>query len=95
MAEDAVEARLRELENTITRLESVVDTGDQLIKAEMKTLKAEAAALKAELGERVHVSRYVIVERIVFGLVALTLTSVFAAVIALVVGSGGGAGVTP
>ena len=95
MSEDAVEARIRELERTITRLESMVDTGDQLIKAEIRTMKAELAALKDDLTERVHVTRYVIVERIVFGLVALTLTSVFAAVIALVVGSGGGSGVVP
>jgi len=89
MAEDIIEARLREVEHTILRIEGMVDSGDQLIRAELKLLKSEADNLRLEVADKVHVQRYVIVERIVFGLVTLTLTAVFAAVIALVVNSGG------
>jgi len=90
MAEDIIETRLREVEHTILRIEGMVDSGDQLIRAELKLLKSEADNLRLEVADKVHVQRYVIVERIVFGLVTLTLTAVFAAVIALVVSSGGG-----
>lgn len=88
MTETPVEVRIRELERTITRLESMVDTGDQLINAQLNVLKSELAALKVELVERVHIDRYIVVERIVFGLVAITLVTVIGAILALVLQGG-------
>ena len=88
MTEDSLEVRLRELERTITRLEGLVNTGDSLIKQELDTLKSELASLKDELAEKVHVSRYVIVEKIVFGMVGLIVMTVFAAMVSIVVQGG-------
>lgn len=90
MAEDIIEARVRELERTITRLEGLLSSGDERIKFEIETLKNELAKLEAELGEKVHVSRYVVVEKIVFGVVGLIVMTVFAALVSLVVQSGVG-----
>lgn len=89
MAEDVLETRIRELEQTVTRLEGLVNTGDTLIEREIENLKNEIKQLKEELAEKVHVSRYVLVEKIVFGLVGLIVVSVMAALVSLVVQSGG------
>ena len=90
MAEDIIEARVRELERTITRLEGLLSAGDEKIKYELETLKNELSKLELELSEKVHVSRYVIVEKIVFGVVGLIVMTVFAALVSLVVQSGVG-----
>ena len=90
MVEDVIEARVRELERTITRLEGLLASGDERIKFELETLKNELSKLEAELGEKVHVSRYVVVEKIVFGVVGLIVMTVFAALVSLVVQSGVG-----
>lgn len=89
MTEDALEARVREVEQVITRLEGLVDTGDSLIKQEIQTLRSELRKLESELEEKVHVSRYVIVEKIVFGVVGLIVMTVFAAILNIVVSNGG------
>lgn len=90
MAETEAEARLREMELSLQRLEATIGAGDQLALTEIKLLKAEMQLLKNEVGGKVDVTRYVIVERIVFGLVTLVLSSVVIALIAVVVGTGGG-----
>jgi len=80
---------IRQLQRTIDRLESLVDGGDRLVRAEIDSLRIELGYLKAALAEKVTVSRYVVVERIVFGLVGLTLVTVFGALLALVIQNGG------
>lgn len=88
--EDPIEARVRELEQTITRLSGLVASGDDQIKIEISNLQKEVDGLKEDLNEKVHVSRYVIVEKIVFGVVGLIVMTVFAALVSLVVQSGAG-----
>lgn len=94
MAEDLLEARMREIEHTVTRLEGTIGSGDQLAQTEIKLLKAELELLKTEVSSldegKVDVTRYIVVERIVFGLVTLVLSSVVVALIALVVSSSSG-----
>ena len=84
---------MREIEQTVTRLEGAISSGDQLAQAEMKLLKSELELLQKEVDEKVDISRYIIVERVVFGLVTLVLSSVIIALISIVVQSGSGGGV--
>ena len=58
---------------------------DEVRALEVETIRTNVELIRLALEDRVHVSRYVIVERIVFGLVALTLTGVFGALLGLVV----------
>ena len=63
---------------------------DEVRALEVETIRTNVELIRLALEDRVHVSRYVIVERIVFGLVALTLTGVFGALLGLVVTGQGG-----
>ena len=95
MAEDALETRMREIENTVTRLEGVIGSGDQQAQAEITLLKSDMELLHKDVDaleeEKVDTARYIVVERIVFGLATLILSSVVVALVALVVQSNGGA----
>lgn len=63
---------------------------DEVRALEVETIRTNVELIRLALEDRVHVSRYVIVERIVFGLVALTLTGVFGALLGIVVTGQGG-----
>lgn len=76
---------IHELERSIDRLSALVDMNDRLVNAEIENMKIEAASLRGQIKTLVPTQRYIVVERIVFGLVALTLTTVFAAMLAIVV----------
>ncbi len=79
---------MHRLERSVDRLASLVDANDRVVNAELENVKIEVAAVRGQLVTLVPTQRYVVVERIVFGLVALTLTTVFAAMLAIVVRGG-------
>ena len=89
--------RYSELSERVTDLDSrlslkLVELAgkDEVRALEVETIRTNVELIRLALEDRVHVSRYVIVERIVFGLVALTLTGVFGALLGLVVTGQGG-----
>ncbi len=79
---------VHELERSVDRLAARVDANDRIAQAELENIKIEVAAVRGQIVTLVPTQRYIVVERIVFGLVALTLTTVFAAMLAIVVRGG-------
>ena len=84
--------RYQELSERVTDLDARLSVKlvelagkDEVRALEVETIRTNVELIRLALEDRVHVSRYVIVERIVFGLVALTLTGVFGALLGLVV----------
>lgn len=86
---------VRNLERTIDRLEAKLnqkltetDAADALIRLELDQLKQHAQRIENSLAERVHLARYLIVERIVFGLVGIVMTAFILGVVAILTGVG-------
>jgi hypothetical protein len=76
---------VRDLERRIDRLESKVDLADQGIRADLEAIRADIERIKDAHEGFVPLIRYMPVERVVFGLVALVLIAVTTAIVSLVV----------
>lgn len=78
---------LRDLERRLDRLEAKVDLADQGIRSDIVAMRGDLQLLKEQHSGFVPLIRYMPVERIVFGLVALVLIAVTTAIVSLVVRS--------
>jgi len=76
---------VRDLERRIDRLESKVNLADQGIRADIAAIRADIERIKEAHEGFVPLIRYMPVERVVFGLVALVLIAVTTAIVSLVV----------
>ena len=89
------EDRYSELEKRVSDIDHRVqlfmaeDAGREDVRSlQLETIHATLKMLELSIEDRVHVSRYQIVERLVFGLAALALTSVFGAIIGFAITGG-------
>ena len=78
---------LHDLERRVDRIEAKVDLSDQGLRNDIDGIRADIRRLTEERGAFVPLMRYVPVERVVYGLVSVTLLSVATALVALVVRS--------
>lgn len=76
---------LRDIELRLERLSARLDLTDQGVRSEIQGIRSDLKRLEERDREHVPLVRYQPVEKIVFGVVALILTSFVGAVIALVV----------
>ena len=74
---------ITDLELRLQRLEAKVDLTDQEIRSNIEGMKEDLARLE---GTYVPMLRYLPVERLVYGVVTLLLTSVIVAVVAIAFG---------
>lgn len=92
MAEDdrygELERRLNALDHRVQLFLAEEGGKEDVRSLQLETIQASIRMLELSLEDRVHVSRYVIVERLVFGLAALALTSVFGAIIGFAITGG-------
>lgn len=90
MAYDPMPTAIAKIERDIDRIEAQCDNRNEIMSLEVANLKEDFAEMKGMISERVPLSRYLLVERIVFAEIALVTIAVFTAIISLVVRTGGG-----
>ena len=76
------------IERDIDRIEAQSDSRNEILALEIANLKEDFAEVKGMVRERVPLSRYLLVERIVFAEIALVTVAVFTALVSLVVRTG-------
>jgi len=76
---------LHDLERRLDRLESKVDLSNQSVRSEIAGMRDDIRRLEEADGDRVTLTRYLTVERVVYGFVGLVLIAFVTALVNVVI----------